>query len=221
MLDSGTIDVWRANLEQAGDDVRGLLCTEERARAERMARPRDGVLWARSRGVLRALLGRYLQVDGATLCFTTGPQGKPALGGEPSAVGGAPRWLCFNLSHSGAVALYAFARNASVGVDVELGRRDTDAVAVARRLFGAADTSRLEALNDHARQREFLRLWVRYEAALKYAGSGIHGAAPAGDGTPQPWICELALGDNDGDGAAAVAAESQPRELRRWGWATA
>ena len=41
--------------------------------------------------------------------------------------------LCFNLSHSGASALYAFAADGPVGVDVEVARRPLDAVALAAR----------------------------------------------------------------------------------------
>ncbi len=213
-LVDGVAQVWRAQLSDVSDDVCDLLRNDERIRASRMTDPRNGVVWARSRGVLRALLGRYLQVDGATLSFLTGAHGKLALapvsGARPHAT-----QLSFNLSHSGEVALYAFAHGMAVGIDVELDRRPTNVIALANRMFGATEAQRLEALDPDSRQREFLRSWVRHEAKLKCLGLGIGGAA-AEEHAYVPWVAELDVGI---DGAyAAIAAEMPPHELCNWSW---
>jgi 4'-phosphopantetheinyl transferase len=214
-LGDGVIHVWRVQLSDVSDDMCDLLCSNERMRASRMADPRNRVAWARGRGVLRALLGGYLHADGATLSFLAGAHGKPALapmsGAHPNAT-----QLSFNLSHSGEVALYAFAKGMAIGVDVELGRQPTNVVALANRVLGAAEAQRLKALDPDDRQREFLRSWVRYEAMLKCLGLGIGGAA-AEQHAYVPWVAEL---DVDIDGAhAALAAETPPHELRHWSWA--
>jgi 4'-phosphopantetheinyl transferase len=185
----------------------GLLSQPERARAERLLGERHGELWALGRGLLRALLGRYLQVDGAELDFTTGEHGKPELAGDGP-------WPSFNLSHSGEIALYAFSAEAPVGVDVELARASVDEVAIAKRMIGTAAAERLRALDPAPRRKEFLRLWTRHEAELKCLGVGIGGELEAGPGQPT-WIAELELGMGAG-AAAAVAVAAAPGELRCW-----
>jgi 4'-phosphopantetheinyl transferase len=216
---AGDVHVWRADLAAIPDELCGLLCGEERARAERLLSECGRQLWMRSRAVLRALLGRYLQRDPRELRFATGTHGKPALsvhspepGGEPEPTPSAG--ISFNLSHSGRLALYAFAATGAVGVDVELSRRPIDAVAIAARTFGPAEAERLAGLDPVTRQREFLRAWVRHEAALKCLGVGI-GGADAGVEEPKPWVAELDVGPGT---AAAVAVETPPQALHCWEW---
>jgi 4'-phosphopantetheinyl transferase len=216
--------VWRADLTAVGDDLRELLCADERARAERFASERDGKLWGRSRGLLRELIGRYLQQEPASLRFVVGEHGKPALvedtDGSPAAASRssaeasrAPR-PSFNMSHSGRLALYAFSHAGAVGVDVEVARRPIDEVAIALRTLGEAEAQRLQALDPPARRREFLGAWARHEAELKCLGVGL-GAAPANGADCGVWAVELEIGS---DAAAAVAAERPARELCCWEW---
>ncbi|HEY7961208.1 MAG TPA: 4'-phosphopantetheinyl transferase superfamily protein [Solirubrobacteraceae bacterium] len=239
------VHVWRADLATLGEAdggaaqarLDGLLSTQERARAARYARARDGRLWAAARGVLRELLGRYTESDPRALRFaTTGRHGKPALAGAA---------LCFNLAHSGGLALYAVgdASNA-VGVDVERGRPQIDAVALAGRVFGPGEAQRLQALDPEARRREFLRAWVRHEARLKCRGAGLFAAqgqpregelgerelgvgelgerelperGPRECEPQEPlWIAELEVAPEI---PGAVAAAQAPRELLCWEYA--
>jgi 4'-phosphopantetheinyl transferase len=220
-LAEGAVHVWRADLAAVLPELGDLLCEEERARAARILNEHDGELWRRSRGVLRALLGRYLQRDPSSLRFATGEHGKPALiqnadelaaARQPAAA--SPDRLAFNMSHSGALALYAFTRTGTVGVDVEVEHRPIDAVAIAARMLGPAEAQRLGDLSPAIRQREFLRSWVRYEAKLKCLGVGI-GGAPVEGGESVQSITALDLGSN---AAGAVATQHQTHELRCWEW---
>jgi len=213
--------VWRADLAAVTDDLAKLLSPEERARAKRFPREHDRQLWTRAHGVLRALLGRYLERDPRTLQFAAGAHGKPALLDDPpgptatpSSAGAGSGRLSFNLSHSGQLALYAFTETGAVGVDVEVARRPFDVVALAARAFGPAEARRLGELGPALRAMEFLRAWVRHEAKLKCRGTGIGGAgSPAGG--REPWSARLEAGAG---AAAAVALEHAPRELRCWDW---
>jgi hypothetical protein len=201
----------------------------------------------RSRGVLRALLGRYLQLDPSTLRFNLGPHGKPAL------LGGGP---AFNLSHSGTLAVYALSASAEVGVDVQLDLRQIDEAAIARRFLTAADARALAQLPPPERRTEFLRAWVRHEAALKCRGSGFAAGREAGTGRTGKAVAAgraagaglagdaaaaAGAGSAEGKGstvdaagvlsalwladldagagaAAAVACEEHPHELHCWDW---
>jgi 4'-phosphopantetheinyl transferase len=205
-LADGAVHVWRAELTSAAADLGDLLCDEEHARAERIVNKRQGELWRRSRGLLRKLLGRYLELEPASLRFVLGEHGKPELD---------RRRLPFNMSHSGELAVYAFSDAGAVGVDVEVARRPVNEVAIAARMLGEVEAQRLKELDPATRQREFLRAWARHEAELKCLGVGI-GEGSAGRTTSRPWVVELELGL---DAGAAVATERQARELLCWDWA--
>jgi 4'-phosphopantetheinyl transferase len=215
------VHVWRADLAAVSPQLVELLREEERIRAERIPNKPDSELWRRSRGLLRTLLGRYLQRDPTTLRFVTGEHGKPALAHnaeEPSAAGqpaSADRnRVSFNMSHSAHWALYAFSAAGAVGVDIEMARRPVDAVAIAARMLGAEQAQRLQALDPASRQREFIRAWARHEAELKCLGVGI-GGGDASASPPRPSVVQLELGF---DAGAAVASERQALELRCWDW---
>jgi 4'-phosphopantetheinyl transferase len=206
--------VWRVDLAAVPGDLLVLLSPDEHARAGRLARDRDRELWARGRGMLRALLGEYLRTDPRKLRFAREDGGKPALEPASAELGVASAPLSFNLSHSGETALYAFTSAGPVGIDVEVARRAVDTVAIAARAFGPAEAARLRELDPAAREQEFLRAWVRHEATLKYLGTGIGGSA-APDQEPAPWIGELEMGPR---AAAAVAVRTKPSELSCWVW---
>jgi phosphopantetheinyl transferase len=107
------VHVWRADLEAVGDDLLELLDGEARRRAVRILGEQTRRRWLRARGVLGALLGRYLAEDPCALRFAVGAHDKPCLidYAGSSSMGSsrwqAPRPLSFNMSHSCACALYA------------------------------------------------------------------------------------------------------------------
>jgi 4'-phosphopantetheinyl transferase len=191
------VEVWRVELSAVPRELPELLSREERSRAARIAREEDRERWMRARALLRALLGSYLESDPRALRFQIGAHGKPALRGSE---------LSFNISHSGGIAVYALARGAPVGVDIEaLNRRpQRDDVALAEHALGAELAHRLRALPPQARRREFLREWVRHEAALKCLGVGLTAPSAATERRADLWIAELHL-DPHAVGALALA----------------
>lgn len=216
-LAPGAVHVWRADLDTVADELLEHLSNTERDRVRRLARAPGTERWGHSRGVLRALLGRYLRVDPGRMRLATGPSGRPyveAHTGESARRDFASAQLSFNVSHSVQTGLYAFTLVGPVGVDVELARRPLDAVALAERAFGPAEAARLRQLDAATRSREFLRGWVRHEATLKCLGVGLGGAKEA-RGAGAPWISELDLGS---EAAAAVAVMATPREVYCWDW---
>lgn len=168
-LGPAEIHVWAVRLDVAAS---GIASAEEQARAARFVRARDGAAYLAARGALRALLGRYCGVDPAAIAFAAGPWGKPALAGALAATG-----LAFNLAHSGAHALIAFARGRSVGVDIETPRALPEALAIARRICGAAAADALARLDPAERTPAFFRLWTAHEACIKAVGSALAAAA--------------------------------------------
>ena len=190
------------------DELGQLLSKEERARAERLLSHGARERWMRCRGVLRALLGRYLQLDPRALEFSLGEHGKPTLDTPGAGT------LQFNLSHSGEIALYAVSDAGAVGVDVETRRRRLDELGIATRVLGDAEAARLGDLDPETRTGEFLRAWVLHEAAIKCRGAGL-GRPSTGARLSEPWTAELEVGPQ---AAAAVVVEGRPAELELWEW---
>ena len=167
-----TVHVWDAALDLDADRVAvlaGLLDEGEAARAERFHFERDRRRFTVARGILRTLLGRYLGVPAAGLVFGHEGRGKPIL----TMSGGRER-LCFNVSHSDGRALFAFARGAEIGIDLEAGARlGDDWPLIARRVFSAREQTELGAMVPERRRNAFLNGWTRKEAYLKATAQGI------------------------------------------------
>lgn len=171
-LPPGEIHIWRVRLTPPPAEVarlRGVLSEEELRRAGRFRFPEHQRHFTVARGTLRMLLGRYLQEAPGKLRFAYNPYGKPFLHGASPA-----DHLRFNLSHSGDLALYAFARDREVGIDVEWTRRAVgDVEDIAGRFFSSHEAGALLALPEPDRRRCFFDCWTRKEAYIKARGKGL------------------------------------------------
>ncbi len=169
-LAPGAVHVWTADLDRDSPDaatLAGILDPEESARARRFYFEHDRRHFAAARGILRLLLGRYLEVPPGGVCFDYGPRGKPFVSAPATAVR-------FNLSHSHGRAMFVFARAREVGIDLEAGARlKDDWPGLARRVFSAREQAELAALPAAGRRAAFLDGWTRKEAYLKATGLGI------------------------------------------------
>jgi 4'-phosphopantetheinyl transferase len=166
-LPAEEVHVWRTSLEQPPAVVarlHDLLASDERARAARFRFERDRSRYVVGRARLRQLLGAYLRRAPADITFAYGAFDKPFLAG---------RELWFNLSHSGAVALYAFSRAGELGIDVELDGPDFARERIAERFFAPGEVAALRALPAELQPRAFLHCWTRKEAFIKARGDGL------------------------------------------------
>lgn len=141
------------------------LVADEQARAARFAFERDRARFACGRARLRELLGLRLSLPPLSVPLATGPQGKPVLAT-------ASPWQ-FNLSHSGGLALYAFAQGAALGVDLEAVQPTRNLEGLARTVFSTAEQAQWQALPDADKPLAFTTLWARKEAVLKALGTGL------------------------------------------------
>src|SRR2546423_1532331 len=88
-LHEGEIHVWAAALDvtsPAQERLGAALAATERERAARFHFERERNRYTVGRGLLRAILGRYLRTEPGELQLEYGPQGKPVLMEERSKV---------------------------------------------------------------------------------------------------------------------------------------
>lgn len=167
-LPPGEVHVWRAGLARSPEETERLgrsLSPDERQRAARFVFERHARRFRASRGILRTLLGRYLQTPPQEIGFRYSAQGKPALASGAD--------LHFNVAHSHEVALYALARDRPVGIDVERCRPLDDAEGIARRFFSPREVRGFLAAGPQERIARFFQIWTRKEAIVKALGEGL------------------------------------------------
>jgi 4'-phosphopantetheinyl transferase len=168
------VHVWAAPLE-VSPEVRARLAAalsaDERERAAQFKFENLRQRFKAGRGVLRELLGRYLDTDPAVLKLVYADRGKPALAPEFASAG-----IHFNLAHSDDLALFAFTRAGAVGVDVEWIRPVKDVEELVARFFSPPESERFRKVAAAARPSAFFNLWTRKEAMLKATGEGITGS---------------------------------------------
>ena len=165
---SDDIHVWRIglnDLESKIEQFEAVLSYDERRRADRFRFERDRKQFILSRGALRNLLGKYLELSAHHIEFTQNRYGKPALVNREK--------LTFNLSHSGGLALVAVARNTEIGVDVEVVNRQLDFLPLADRFFSEAEYREIVTSSESDRSILFYRCWTGKEAVVKARGKGL------------------------------------------------
>jgi len=175
VLPQDEVHLWRIDLDAvatAEQRWQQMLSQDEPARAARFHFTRDRQNFTATRACLRIILARYLGSEPAALKFRYAEKAKPSL--DPSlnlSFGG--NQVEFNVSHSGAMALLAFARSRALGVDIEQIRENFDPGAIARRFFSEHEQRQLDALAPPERFNGFFRCWTRKEAYIKAHGAGL------------------------------------------------
>jgi 4'-phosphopantetheinyl transferase len=144
-------------------EVEGTLSSDELVRAGRFGPALQRRRFIAAHGLLRVLLGLYLDVRPSSIRLAAGPAGKPLLS----------RGIRFNLSHSEGIAAYALAADREVGIDVERVRPIENLAAVMRSSFTARECAAVERLSAEERDSAFCAQWTRKEAYVKARGVGL------------------------------------------------
>ncbi len=170
ILAPNDVHVWCASLDDAETRREGQgisLTPDEQERSNRFNFERDRQRFLVGRRFLRALIGRYTgEPYPHPLCYTD--HGKPML---PDLFDG--NQLCFNVSHSRDLVLYAFTWNHAVGVDVEHVRHVTHMSRIVERFFSRHERTLFYAQPPNVQQVCFFNAWTRKEAYLKAQGVGL------------------------------------------------
>ncbi len=198
---AGEIQLWLADLDRPPiprERLAALLAPDERARADRFRFDVHRFRFTVGRGLLRTLLGGFLDADPRGLAFEYGDKGKPRLARLP--------WdLRFNLSNSRNAVLIAVARGAELGADIEALRELDDASALVERFFHPAEREVFARLGVGDRIAGFYSGWTRKEAYVKARGDGLSLPTSA-------FQVDLSLGGP----AALLRFDQEPEEVARW-----
>lgn len=231
-LGSNEVQVWLAELDQPYD-MMGLLestlSPDELIRANRFRFEKDRNHFIAARGILRDILGGYLDLPPRTVRFEQNSYGKPLLLDSENS-----RNLNFNVSHSGNYALFAVILNRRVGIDIEQIRHDFGGEEIARRFFSPREVDSLLSLSQAQQIQAFFSCWTRKEAFIKAKGKGLSIPLDQFDVELRPsqpvrllqtqWDADeascwslksLSVAENY---AAAIAVEGHDWRLKNWRW---
>jgi len=190
--------VWLAPLDVGAPELaryRTLLAADEQERAARFRFERDRQHYIAARGILRSMLAHYTGVASQSVRLVYNAHGKPAL---------ADNHPCrFNLGHAHGWAVFGFARERDIGVDIERIRPDFAGEDIAQRFFTAKEAQTLRELPEPVRIKAFFDCWTRKEAFMKAKGLGVFLGLQTFAVTLAPGE-EPALLWHDADPAAAV-----------------
>ncbi|MCP4119674.1 MAG: 4'-phosphopantetheinyl transferase superfamily protein [Desulfobacteraceae bacterium] len=170
-LPGETIHVWQAfvpHFEGRLEELEIILSRDERLKAERFFFEKDRALFVVAHGVLRKLLGRYLDILPDHVVFEKGPNGKPEIVGLSR-----PATLWFNISHSHELAVFAFSKQYGIGVDVERIRSLPDFLSIAQGYFHPEEVDSLIKTPDGKKCDLFYECWTKKEAFVKGTGEGL------------------------------------------------
>lgn len=229
VLSTDEVHIWRADLEQsqaAQAQLAATLSADEQSRAKRFHFDLHRQRFIVARGILRNILGRYLGKEPRELEFCYSSRGKPSLVSTSTSTP-----LCFNLSHSQALALYAIAHR-PIGIDLEYIRPLDDLLKIAKRFFCQSEYALIESLPPDQKPKAFFHLWTCKEAYLKATGEGLAGLQhveilPSPGGIPRlnfvadntnlsDWFIQpLTIEHNY---ASAVAIPGTRSQLSCWHW---
>ncbi|MCU1241290.1 MAG: 4-phosphopantetheinyl transferase [Candidatus Acidoferrum typicum] len=219
------LHVWRTSIDVPPvllQQFESTLNASEKERAEKFLVPQARERFVAARGILRGLLATYLEIDPVRVEFRYGPQGKPS----PSAVHNSQ--ICFSMSHSQGMGVFAFTSDCEVGVDVEQIKANFKGMEIASHFFSGEEIAALAKLPPELATEAFFGCWTRKEAYIKARGQGL--SIPLASFTVRfadskqllrdeegtPWAC-YALEPAAGF-AGAVVAKGENWNLKYWEW---
>jgi len=167
---SNNLHLWKINKNQWLTHIQAFYSTlspDEQERINRYRYKKDANSRILGRGILRLLIGKYLDIDAHQLMFTQNAYGKPCLHNEIKSD------LEFNISYSDKFILIGFAKLTSIGVDIEEIRHDPIHKSELEFVMTQTELDTLKKLPSIDIYQAFLRCWVRKEAIVKSLGTGL------------------------------------------------
>lgn len=117
-----------------------------------------------SRGILRIILGSYLDKNPANLQIQSTTDGKPYLDRSE---------IRFNLSHSGDILLCGLSQKSRIGIDIQQIYPITNLETIIKNYFSDNERKYLDSQPVDQLKNNFFSIWTAKEAYLKAIGKGF------------------------------------------------
>lgn len=170
-LESNEVHIWRAALLQPDSHVqflRHILSPDETQRAEQYHFPEERQRFINSRGILKDILGLYLNIPPEKIRFRNNSFGKPFVDiGVPQID------LQFSMSRSHDLALYAITCNRQIGIDIEYIHPILEIDQLIHRFFSLREKHAIRSVSPDHKLDTFFRYWTYKEAYIKAIGAGL------------------------------------------------
>lgn len=170
-LNKNEVHIWCASLDLSNNCLSRLaqtLSNDENIKARRFYFEKDRRDFIIGRGILRSIIGSYLNEKPSKLQFNYGPYGKPYLIKEFDGFD-----LRFNLAHSRGLAIYAFTRNREIGVDLEYAYLPEDSEKLVAGFFSEEEKAVWFSLPTEQKPEALFVCWTRKEAYIKAVGGWL------------------------------------------------
>lgn len=198
-LQEGYVHLWKIvhPLDAASDQLT-LLSEYELERARKMRTVQLHDRFVADHGILRILLGNYLDQSPKDIVFATNEYGKPSILLPDCR-------LNFNMSHSGALTMIAICLEAEIGLDIEVIRPIPEWEEIALSHFSSQEIASIRTEPSSEQQNAFFRCWTRKEAFIKAVGMGL--SIP---------LHHFSVSTSLSDNAALLHCDWNPEEITRW-----
>ena len=199
-LADNQVHIWQVSLDRPVSRFHRLVSPDERNRAKRFHFERDGNRFIVRRGILRTILGSYLNIEPGAIRLYFGSNNKPVLVDELNKAD-----LHFNLSHSGGLGIYAFSHGHEIGVDIEYVRDIPEMEQLAGQILTPKEKAEFKTLSKSKRKEAFFDCWTRKEAFVKATGDGLSRS-----------LNEIEISPVAGDSGKILAANAISFDSSQW-----
>lgn len=225
-LKGDDLHIWRvdlAHLVNAEPQLRRILSEDESQRADKYHFEKDRTSFVIRRGMLRRLLGAYVDIEPADLRFAYNKFDKPELQIDAS--------VSFNTSSARDVCLLAFTLDAGIGIDIEYIDTEFPKMEIAERYFSANEVKALRAFDLKLQTDAFFDCWTKKEAYVKAVGEGMSRPLPhfdisvetpgsfavtASGGNLKEWSFESFIPEENFIASIAYAGGQRSHSYFRW-----
>ena len=149
-------------------EMYGILSTREQKYVQNLKFKNLKEAYVIRHGILRLLLGCYLQKEPKAIKFSYNAYDKPLLAIDSKSCN-----IEFNISYTGNHNLYAFILNTPIGVDIEKAVSTTVEDTYAKEFMSTEEYQYFTKTAGTKREKYFFTIWTRKEALIKAIGKGF------------------------------------------------
>ncbi|NOQ77432.1 MAG: 4'-phosphopantetheinyl transferase superfamily protein [Methylococcaceae bacterium] len=161
------VDVWHGEVLPVEPDEQNyylFLNKTEKQKAASFIRPELQQKYIKTRGLLRKVLGSYLNIKPQKISIKVAEYGKPFI---------EEKEVFFNLSHTANKFVLAVSNTGEIGIDLEQYKKRKNLLGLVKKCFSELEQDYWMGLSESQKTMLFYRLWVRKEAFVKAVGRGI------------------------------------------------